>query len=357
MVLRRGPQDRHRSSSGRPTPTATASAHTGTTARSPCRPPSSRPSRPSARAAGSAPWPAPTGGGMGMPETVGTAVNEFFAGANVALSLTIMLTRGAAALIEHFGTDDQKTAVPGEDVRGRVDRHHVPDRAAGRLRRRRLQDPGGQARRRHLPHHRREDLHHLRRSRPDRQHRPPGPRPHPGRAPRHEGACRCSSSPRCGSTRTARWPRRTTSTATNIEEKMGIHGSPTCVLVFGGKDGCRGLLLGEEQQGMKIMFHLMNDARIEVGLQGCAAAGAAHQHALDVREEAHAEPPLDPDEEPRGAPGADHRAPRRAPHAAHVQGLHRGHARPALHHLLLPRHEPRDRGRGVTSATTATSRS
>jgi alkylation response protein AidB-like acyl-CoA dehydrogenase len=71
----------------------------------------------------------------------------------------------------------------------------------------------------------------------------------------------------------------------NIEEKMGIHGSPTCTLVFGQNDGCQGFLLGEELQGMKLMFHLMNAARIDVGLQGLAAAGAAHQQALGYARE------------------------------------------------------------------------
>ena len=45
---------------------------------------------------------------MGLPETVGTAVNELFNGANVSMSLTLMLTRGAGAMIEGFGTDEQK---------------------------------------------------------------------------------------------------------------------------------------------------------------------------------------------------------------------------------------------------------
>jgi alkylation response protein AidB-like acyl-CoA dehydrogenase len=71
----------------------------------------------------------------------------------------------------------------------------------------------------------------------------------------------------------------------NIEEKMGIHGSPTCSLVFGQNDGCRGWLLGEEQQGIRLMFFMMNGARIEVGLQGAAAAGGAHQQALDYARE------------------------------------------------------------------------
>ncbi len=50
--------------------------------------------------------------------------------------------------------------------------------------------------------------------------------------------------------------------------------------MFGQNDGCKGFLLGEEEQGMKLMFHLMNPARIDVGLQGLSAAGAAHQQAV-----------------------------------------------------------------------------
>jgi len=71
----------------------------------------------------------------------------------------------------------------------------------------------------------------------------------------------------------------------NIEKKMGIHGSPTCSLVFGQNGTCRGYLLGEEQHGMKLMFFMMNGARIEVGLQGSAAAAAAHQAALGYANE------------------------------------------------------------------------
>ena len=65
-----------------------------------------------------------------------------------------------------------------------------------------------------------------------------------------------------------------------IEHKMGIHGSPTCVLNFGDEGECIGELLGEENQGMKIMFQMMNEARIGVGLQGLATASAAYLHAL-----------------------------------------------------------------------------
>ena len=65
-----------------------------------------------------------------------------------------------------------------------------------------------------------------------------------------------------------------------IEEKMGIHGNSTCALSFGARHACKGWLLGEEGQGMKIMFHMMNEARLEVGIQGLSGAAAAHQNAL-----------------------------------------------------------------------------
>jgi alkylation response protein AidB-like acyl-CoA dehydrogenase len=68
---------------------------------------------------------------------------------------------------------------------------------------------------------------------------------------------------------------------TGTEEKMGIHGSATCTLALGGKGQCRGLLLGEENQGMRIMFHMMNEARLDVGFQGLMAGSNAYLYALD----------------------------------------------------------------------------
>lgn len=65
-----------------------------------------------------------------------------------------------------------------------------------------------------------------------------------------------------------------------IEHKMGIKGSATCTLNFGDNGNCIGWLLGEERQGMKIMFKMMNYARMGVGLQGHATASAAYMHAV-----------------------------------------------------------------------------
>ena len=65
-----------------------------------------------------------------------------------------------------------------------------------------------------------------------------------------------------------------------IEEKLGIHGSPTCTMVFGEQGGAVGYLVGEENRGLACMFTMMNNARLAVGLQGVAVAERATQAAL-----------------------------------------------------------------------------
>jgi len=66
----------------------------------------------------------------------------------------------------------------------------------------------------------------------------------------------------------------------SIEHKMGINASPTCVLAFGEEDECIGELIGPEFGGMRAMFTMMNNARLNVGLQGVQIAEAATQKAI-----------------------------------------------------------------------------
>ena len=65
-----------------------------------------------------------------------------------------------------------------------------------------------------------------------------------------------------------------------LEEKLGIHGSPTCVMAYGEKGGAKGYLIGQENRGLSCMFTMMNNARLLVGIQGVAVAERAYQHAL-----------------------------------------------------------------------------
>ena len=86
-----------------------------------------------------------------------------------------------------------------------------------------------------------------------------------------------------------------------IEHKMGINGSATCVMSF---EAATGWLLGEPHRGMRAMFTMMNDARLDVGLQGLAIAETAYQSAVAYARERvqgralsgtkHADLPADP---------------------------------------------------------------
>lgn len=65
----------------------------------------------------------------------------------------------------------------------------------------------------------------------------------------------------------------------SVEHKLGIHGSPTCVMSFGDGPGAIGYLVGEANRGLACMFTMMNHARIEVGVQGLAISERAYQLA------------------------------------------------------------------------------
>ena len=65
----------------------------------------------------------------------------------------------------------------------------------------------------------------------------------------------------------------------SLEHKLGIHASPTCTLAFGDNGGAVGYLVGEANKGLQYMFAMMNNARLNVGLQGIGVAEHASQQA------------------------------------------------------------------------------
>ncbi len=71
----------------------------------------------------------------------------------------------------------------------------------------------------------------------------------------------------------------------SIEEKMGIHGNPSCLMSFGDNNRCEAFLVGEENKGIHAMFLMMNEARIGVGLQGIAQASVAFLNAESYAKE------------------------------------------------------------------------
>src|SRR5882672_10664723 len=66
-----------------------------------------------------------------------------------------------------------------------------------------------------------------------------------------------------------------------LEEKLGIHASPTCVMSYGEGEGAVGWRIGEENRGLEYMFTMMNSERLLVGVQGVAIAERAYQQARE----------------------------------------------------------------------------
>ena len=80
--------------------------------------------------------------------------------------------------------------------------------------------------------------------------------------------------------------RRNDVVCAGLEHKLGIHASPTAVMKYGeGGEGAVGWLVGEENRGLNVMFIMMNEARLAVGVQGVAIAERATQRAIAYAKE------------------------------------------------------------------------
>ena len=215
----------------------------------------------------------PEFGGQGLPELISIATNEVIYAANQSFYLTSFLTVGAARLIETFGSKEQKQAFCEKMSAGEwtgtmcLTEPHAGT-AVGDITTTAVKEgdhyaikgskqfiTGGD-------HDYTDNIIHLVLARI--ADAPPGPK---GISLFIVPKVRLDGTPNDVS-------------LVNLEQKMGIHGSPTALLSFGDNNQCHGYLLEEEHQGMAQMFHLMNESRLQVGLQGLAAAAAAYQFAL-----------------------------------------------------------------------------
>ena len=108
----------------------------------------------------------------------------------------------------------------------------------------------------------------------------------------------------------------------SIEHKLGIHASPTCVMMYGENEGALGLLVGEPNRGLEYMFVMMNAARLSVGLEGYAQGERAFQQAAEwARTRVQGKPPVplarisgSASMGTSSSPAPDHRPPRREAH-------------------------------------------
>ncbi len=218
---------------------------------------------------------APDFGGHGFPKTIGIAISEMMTSANLAFSLCPMLTGSAITLLMRHGSDALKdqylehlitgewtgTMVltepeAGSDV-GAVRTKATPaDDGSYRISGTKIYITWGD-------HDLADNIVHLVLA------RTPG-------APAGTKGISLFLVPKHVLDDDGRPSDRNAVETVSLEHKLGIHASPTCVLSF---NDATGYLIGEENRGMSYMFTMMNQARLEVGLEGLAVAERAYQHA------------------------------------------------------------------------------
>jgi alkylation response protein AidB-like acyl-CoA dehydrogenase len=216
----------------------------------------------------------PEYGGQGLPLSLATVVMEDLGSANMGFSLVMMLTPGAVEALRHHGSEELKqtwlpTLVTGEwtgtmnltepqagsDVGALKTRADPTDNGTYRIRGQKIFITYGE-------HDLADNIVHLVLARlPDA---PPGTR-----------GISLFLVPKVLPDGT-----RNDLRCVSIEHKLGIHASPTCVMSYGDQEGAIGWLIGEENRGMAAMFTMMNNARLNVGLQGVSIAERAMQQAV-----------------------------------------------------------------------------
>lgn len=217
-------------------------------------------------------------GGQGLPELYGTAANEMWNGANMAFALEPFLSSGAALAIAAHGSEEQKQTYlekmhtgewtgtmnltesgAGSDLGGMKTRAE-PEGDHYRIRGQKIYITWGD-------HEATDNIIHLVLA------KLPG-------APEGSRGISLFIVPKYLVAADGSLGARNDVYPVSTEHKLGIHGSPTCVMAFGDNEGAIGYLLGGENQGLACMFTMMNEARLKVGLQGLGAAEGAFQKAL-----------------------------------------------------------------------------
>jgi len=218
-------------------------------------------------------------GGSGLPWAVSLAVQEMFTAANMSFALCPLLTQGAVELLAAHGSDEQKATYLAKLVSGEwTGTMNLTEPQAGSdvgaVKTRAVRQADGSYRITGSKifisfgeHDMVDNIVHLVLART------------PDAAPGTRGIS-CFIVPKYLVNSDGSLGQRNDCRVVSIEHKLGIHGSPTCVMSFGDNGGAVGYLIGEEQTGMRCMFTMMNNARLSVGLQGLAIAERAYQAAF-----------------------------------------------------------------------------
>lgn len=218
-------------------------------------------------------------GGQGLPSTLANVLVDALNGACMSFAIGTTLTTGAVKAILHAGTDEQKKLYLGKMVSGEwtgtmnlTEPQAGSDLSAVRAK----AEPVGDGRYKisgqkifitYGDHDLTDNIVHLILARlPD--------------APEGTAGISMFIATKAHVNEDGSLGARNDAHCIKLEEKMGLHGSPTCVMAYGDNGECYGTLLGEENKGLKNMFVMMNSARLDVGLQGVGVAERAFQRAL-----------------------------------------------------------------------------
>jgi len=225
----------------------------------------------------------PNFGGQGLPQLVSTAVLEMWTAANLSFSLCPMLTIGAVELLQTHGSEEQKRLYLAKLISGEwTGTMNLTEPQAGSdvgaLRTRAVKSgdhyeiTGQKIFITWGEHDMAENVVHMVLARlPD--------------APAGTRGISLFIVPKFLVNPDGSLGKRNDLRCVSLEHKLGINASPTCVMAYGDAGGAIGYLVGEENRGMECMFTMMNNARLNVGLQGVAIAERAYQQARDFARE------------------------------------------------------------------------
>jgi alkylation response protein AidB-like acyl-CoA dehydrogenase len=223
----------------------------------------------------------PEFGGGGFPWLVAIVIQEILTSANMAFSLCPLLNQGAIDMLTRYGTPDQQATYLEKMIAGTwTGTMNLTEPEAGSdvgaLRTRAVPSPDGDGSWRLTgqkifitfgDHDLSDNIIHLVLARV------------PGAPPGTKGIS-CFLVPKYLVNADGSLGARNDVRCVSLEHKLGIHASPTCVMAYGDDGGAVGYLIGEVNAGMRYMFHMMNVARLSVGLEGLAVAERAFQASL-----------------------------------------------------------------------------
>ncbi len=225
----------------------------------------------------------PERGGQGLPWLVGTVLNEIWGSANLGFSLGPLLTQGAVELLQVHGSPEQKEKFLEAMITGRwTGTMNLTEPQAGSdvgaLRTKAVKEgdhyriSGQKIYISYGDHEMTENIVHLVLARTNG-------------APDGIKGISLFIVPKFLVNEDGSLGQRNDLRAASLEHKLGIHASPTAVMLYGENEGAVGYLIGEECRGIEYMFTMMNNARLGVGLQGLSVAERAYQQAVAFAKE------------------------------------------------------------------------